>query len=218
MLNHFAAYVSLCLVCCLPSRRLESFAGLVHPPSIALSAALFCHPTRPRSAGWQHSSTSTFGSLHLQQQPEAAVAAATAAASPDIDPWSSGLELVAAAPPAVEPATAPLALTDAGLEALLAPFEDWPYLLQPAGSAVQAMPATLLQAPAACAAAQLPQQQQQQPEQGELYWQRLHAIRAERAYPVVLELPPVQPAVASEQGVAAALSSLLRLLSKRKGE
>lgn len=64
----------------------------------------------------------------------------------------------------------------------------------------------------------LPQQQQQQTaEQESQYWQRLHAIKAERAYPVVLELPQVQPAVtASEQGVAAALSSLLRLLSKRK--
>lgn len=64
----------------------------------------------------------------------------------------------------------------------------------------------------------LPQQQQQQTgEQESQYWHRLHAIKAERAYPVVLELPQVQPAVtSSEQGVAAALSSLLRLLSKRK--
>ncbi len=66
--------------------------------------------------------------------------------------------------------------------------------------------------------AQQAQQWQQQQQQGELYWQRLHAIKAERAYPVVVELPHVQPALASEQGVAAALSSLLRLLSKRKGE
>lgn len=115
----------------------------------------------PRLAGWQHSSNSSFGSLHLDQQPEAA-AAATAADAPDIDPWSSGLELVAAAPTAAgDPVTAPFPLTDAGLEALLAPFEDWPYLLQPAGSAAQAMPTTLLHAPAACAGTQPPPQQHQ---------------------------------------------------------
>ncbi|KAL4444321.1 hypothetical protein ABPG75_012058 [Micractinium tetrahymenae] len=63
------------------------------------------------------------------------------------------------------------------------------------------------------------QHQHQQQHQTELYWQRLHAIKAERAYPVVLELAPAQPAIAaSEQGVAAALSSLLLLLSKRKAD
>ncbi|KAL4436329.1 hypothetical protein ABPG77_009891 [Micractinium sp. CCAP 211/92] len=101
----------------------------------------------PAQNCWQLSSHSSFGSLQLQQQPEAAAAAAPAAAPPDIDPWSNGLELVAASPPAaIEPAGATLPLTDAGLEALLAPFEDWPYLLQPAASAVQPMPATLIAA------------------------------------------------------------------------
>lgn len=128
------------------------------PPKAAPTVPVHCP-----LAGWQLSSHSSFGSLQLQQQPEAAAAAAPAAAPPDIDPWSNGLELVAASPPAaIEPAGATLPLTDAGLEALLAPFEDWPYLLQPAASAVQPMPATLIAASPACASAQPPQQQQQQ--------------------------------------------------------
>ncbi|KAL4420571.1 hypothetical protein ABPG75_010227 [Micractinium tetrahymenae] len=113
----------------------------------------------PVPIGWQHSSDSSYGSL---QYPIEAAAAMAAAAASELDPWSSGLELVAATAPAEDAAAAPLPLTDAGLDALLAPFEDWPFVLQPAGSAVQVAPAALLQPPAACVGMQ--QQQLAQPQ------------------------------------------------------
>lgn len=73
---------------------------------------------------WQ---SSNLGSLKQQT--------AAAAAAGD-DPWSSGLDLVAVSGSVVGDDTVPLLpLSDAGLDALLAPFEDWQYLLQPLGSA-----------------------------------------------------------------------------------
>lgn len=89
------------------------------------------------------------------QQPPAAAGTA-AAAIQAADPWCSGLDLVAAN----SAAAADMHLTDAGLDALLAPFEDWapgmPCLLQPEAGA----PMDALQQPptldfAACSSQQL---------------------------------------------------------------
>lgn len=69
----------------------------------------------------------------MKVEPEAAVAAGAAVAAAATDPWHSGLELVAANSEGDAALAGPL--TDAGLDALLAPFEDWTYLLQPASIA-----------------------------------------------------------------------------------
>lgn len=87
-----------------------------------------------------------------------AAAAATAAA--ETDPWCSGLDLMAANSAADE-ALPLLDLTDAGLDALLAPFEAWPCMLQPPSAALPALqPAARAQQPLS-SASPAPSSQQQ---------------------------------------------------------
>lgn len=65
--------------------------------------------------------------------PATLAATQAAAAAAPVDPWQSGLDLLLGNSAADE--ALPLHLTDAGLEALLAPFQDWPCLLPPAAQA-----------------------------------------------------------------------------------
>jgi hypothetical protein len=79
-------------------------------------------------ADWQQGGGGS-GSGCAAPAPAAATAAVASGVlpAPADDPWDSGLELLLAnsTASANEPLGLPLHLTDAGLEALLAPFEDW---------------------------------------------------------------------------------------------
>ena len=113
-----------------------------HPPACLASLFNLVSP-----ADWQHSlslkhgGAATAAALQQQQHTMQAcgpTAAAAATAAAETDPWCSGLDLMAANSSADE-ALPLLDLTDAGLDALLAPFEEWPCMLQPPSAALPAL-------------------------------------------------------------------------------
>lgn len=127
-----------------PTRRLTRLPALPHPAAT--------------TTDWQHSLGASGGMMTAtaaakqQQQQQAAqpfpgcspAAAAAAAAEPD--PWCSGLDLMASHSSADEGLPL-LDLTDAGLDALLAPFEEWPCMLQPPAGPPALHPASPVQQP-----------------------------------------------------------------------
>ncbi|KAI7840577.1 hypothetical protein COHA_005730 [Chlorella ohadii] len=147
---------------------------------------------------WQHSlgfnggAVVTAAATQQQQQQQAAfpgcggsAATAAAAAAAEPDPWCSGLDLMATNSAADE-ALPLLDLTDAGLDALLAPFEEWPCMLQPPAAGP---PAAAAAAPALQPAAPAPRRKGGRP--------RIHHPRT----------PPAAAAGAAPAAVAPAGSS-----------
>ena len=127
-----------------------------------------CAPCTLPPAAWQHCpGGGGFGvhhhhhRHHHHQQPLTLAAAVDAALAGD--PWADGLDLVAGGSCCDDSSPLGLPLTDPGLEALLAPFQDWPdLLLQPAGSTAE-LP--LAAAPPAAPPALLHPQQQRHEQQ-----------------------------------------------------
>ncbi|PSC71791.1 cysteine ase [Micractinium conductrix] len=138
----------------------------MHPTAGAALPAVQAHAAA--ATAWQHCpGGGGFGvhhhhhRHHHHQQPLTLAAAVDAALAGD--PWADGLDLVAGGSCCDDSSPLGLPLTDPGLEALLAPFQDWPdLLLQPAGSTAE-LP--LAAAPPAAPPALLHPQQQRHEQQ-----------------------------------------------------